>query len=252
MADLPTAALAAAHQLTVALRRKPAAALTARARAFGLAPHKQDSWKLSKDPLFVEKVRDVVGLYLDPERAVVLCVAHEDPDPGAQPHRAGVPDATRHPGPGNSRLPPSQHLEPVRRAGLATGKVIGSLHARHLRASDSSSRCACSNPSCPSTSKKTVAVAQWCRRWGSKPSPAMRIRPGGCRDSALRQSSSALAVHPVTCERGLQEAEFSAAVDRCASGLGTQLAVESALMALDGVQRDEQTFTDLASRQSGG
>jgi transposase len=33
-------------------------------RAFGLAPHKQDSWKLSKDPLFVEKVRDVVGLTL--------------------------------------------------------------------------------------------------------------------------------------------------------------------------------------------
>lgn len=44
-------------------------------RAFGLAAHKQDSWKLSKDPLFVENVRDVVGLYLDPpERVVVLCV----------------------------------------------------------------------------------------------------------------------------------------------------------------------------------
>ncbi|VBA40389.1 hypothetical protein LAUMK136_03488 [Mycobacterium attenuatum] len=44
-------------------------------RAFGSAPHKQDSWKLSKDPLFVEKVRDVVGLCLaPPERAVVLCV----------------------------------------------------------------------------------------------------------------------------------------------------------------------------------
>jgi transposase len=44
-------------------------------RAFGLQPHRQDSWKLSKDPLFIEKVRDVVGLYLDPpERAVVLCV----------------------------------------------------------------------------------------------------------------------------------------------------------------------------------
>src|SRR5437763_16554032 len=42
---------------------------------FGLAPHKQDSWKLSKDPQSVEKVRDVVGLYLDPpERAAVLCV----------------------------------------------------------------------------------------------------------------------------------------------------------------------------------
>ncbi len=43
-------------------------------RAFGLAPHKQDSWKLSKDPLFVEKVRDVVGLYMDPpERTGVVC-----------------------------------------------------------------------------------------------------------------------------------------------------------------------------------
>ena len=35
-------------------------------RAFGLAPHKADTWKLSKDPLFVDKVRDVVGLYLHP------------------------------------------------------------------------------------------------------------------------------------------------------------------------------------------
>jgi transposase len=35
-------------------------------RAFGLAPHRQESWKLSKDPLFVDKVRDVVGLYLNP------------------------------------------------------------------------------------------------------------------------------------------------------------------------------------------
>src|SRR4051795_4666619 len=44
-------------------------------RAFGLQPHRQDSWKLSKDPQFVDKVKDVVGLYLDPpERAVVLCV----------------------------------------------------------------------------------------------------------------------------------------------------------------------------------
>jgi transposase len=44
-------------------------------RAFGLQPHRQDSWKLSRDPQFIDKVRDVVGLYLDPpERAVVLCV----------------------------------------------------------------------------------------------------------------------------------------------------------------------------------
>src|SRR6266545_1027043 len=44
-------------------------------RAFGLQPHRQQTWKLSRDPQFVAKVRDVVGLYLDPpERAVVLCV----------------------------------------------------------------------------------------------------------------------------------------------------------------------------------
>jgi hypothetical protein len=43
--------------------------------AFGLQPHRTDTFKLSTDPLFVEKVRDVVGLYLNPpERAVVLCV----------------------------------------------------------------------------------------------------------------------------------------------------------------------------------
>ena len=43
--------------------------------AFGLQPHRQGLRKLSKYPLFIEKVRDVVGLYLNPpERAVVLCV----------------------------------------------------------------------------------------------------------------------------------------------------------------------------------
>ena len=44
-------------------------------RAFGLQPHRVETFKLSTDPLFVEKVRDIVGLYLSPpERAVVLCV----------------------------------------------------------------------------------------------------------------------------------------------------------------------------------
>jgi transposase/DNA-binding XRE family transcriptional regulator len=44
-------------------------------RAFGLKPHLSDTFKLSPDPLFVEKVRDIVGLYLNPpERAIVLCV----------------------------------------------------------------------------------------------------------------------------------------------------------------------------------
>lgn len=40
-----------------------------------LQPHRQKSFKLSNDPFFVEKVRDIVGLYLNsPEKAVVLCV----------------------------------------------------------------------------------------------------------------------------------------------------------------------------------
>jgi transposase len=43
--------------------------------AFGLQPHRSETFKLSSDPLFVEKVRDIVGLYLSPpERAIVLCV----------------------------------------------------------------------------------------------------------------------------------------------------------------------------------
>jgi transposase len=44
-------------------------------RAFSLAPHRAETFKLSRDPLFLDKVRDIVGLYLDPpDRALVLCV----------------------------------------------------------------------------------------------------------------------------------------------------------------------------------
>jgi transposase len=60
-------------------------------RAFGLQPHRRDSFKLSKDPLFVDKVHDVVGLYLNPpERAVVLCVDEKSQiraDPADAPRR---------------------------------------------------------------------------------------------------------------------------------------------------------------------
>jgi transposase len=101
-------------------------------RAFGLAPHKQDSWKLSKDPLFVEKVRDVVGLYLDPpERALVLCVDEKTQIQALNrtqpvfPMLPGTParashDYVRH---GTSSL--------YAALDLASGQVIGSLHARH-------------------------------------------------------------------------------------------------------------------------
>ena len=44
-------------------------------RAFGLQPHRTETFKLSSDPLLVDKVRDIVGLYMNPpDRALVLCV----------------------------------------------------------------------------------------------------------------------------------------------------------------------------------
>ena len=101
-------------------------------RAFGLQPHRQASWKLSKDPLFIDKVHDVVGLYLDPpERAVVLCV---DEKSQIQALDRTAPIFPMMPG------TPARASHDFKRAGtsslyaaldLASGKVIGSLHARH-------------------------------------------------------------------------------------------------------------------------
>ena len=124
-------------------------------RAFGLAPHKQDSWKLSKDPLFVAKVRDVVGLYLDPpERALVLCVDEKTQIqalngttpifpmlPGTQARASH--DYVRH---GTSSL--------YAALDLTTGKVIGALHARHAPPSSWPS-CAKSTVKCPPISTST-------------------------------------------------------------------------------------------------
>jgi transposase len=101
-------------------------------KAFGLQPHRQDSWKLSKDPLFIDKVRDVVGLYLNPpERAVVLCVDEKsqiqalDRTAPILPMLPGTPERATH---------------DYKRAGtsslyaaldIASGQVIGALHSRH-------------------------------------------------------------------------------------------------------------------------
>ena len=49
-------------------------------RAFGLKPHQTETFKLSPDPQLIDKVRAVVGLYLDPpEAAVVLCMYEKSP-----------------------------------------------------------------------------------------------------------------------------------------------------------------------------
>ncbi len=60
-------------------------------RAFGLQPHRVESFKLSADPFFVEKVRDIVGLYLNPpDHAVVFCVDEKSPVQALDRMRSGV------------------------------------------------------------------------------------------------------------------------------------------------------------------
>jgi len=101
-------------------------------KAFGLQPHRQETWKLSRDPQFIAKVRDVVGLYLNPpERAVVLCV---DEKSQIQALDRTAPILPLLPG------TPQRATHDYKRAGtsslyaaldLTSGKVIGRLHSRH-------------------------------------------------------------------------------------------------------------------------
>ena len=101
-------------------------------RAFGLQPHRAESFKLSTDALFIEKVRDIVGLYLDPpERAVVLCV---DEETQIQALNRYAPILPMMPG-----TPERRSHDYVRHGitslfaalNMTTGTVMGSLHRRH-------------------------------------------------------------------------------------------------------------------------
>src|SRR5947207_14863180 len=101
-------------------------------KAFGLQPHRQETWKLSTDPQFIEKVRDVVGLYLNPpERAVVLCVDEKsqiqalDRTAPILPMLPGTPQRATH---DYTRSGTSSLYAAL---DLTSGKVIGALHARH-------------------------------------------------------------------------------------------------------------------------
>jgi transposase len=101
-------------------------------RAFGLEPHKSETFKLSRDPLFIDKVRDVVGLYLNPpDRALVLSV---DEKPQIQATEGTTPVLPMRPG------QPEQHSHDYVRHGtrdlfaaldVKAGTVIGELHHRH-------------------------------------------------------------------------------------------------------------------------
>lgn len=125
----------ATHWSTRTMAREMGLSQTAIARiwrAFGLQPHRQETFKLSRDPLFVEKVRDIVGLYLDPPlKAMVLCVDEKsqiqalDRTQPVLPLAPGVAerrthDYTRH---GTTTL--------FAALDIATGEVIGEVHRRH-------------------------------------------------------------------------------------------------------------------------
>jgi transposase len=101
-------------------------------KAFGLQPHRVESFKLSSDPLFVDKVRDIVGLYMaPPDRALVLCVDEKsqiqalDRTQPLLPMRPGQPERRSHDYTRHGTLSLFAALD------VATGKVIGRCYPRH-------------------------------------------------------------------------------------------------------------------------
>jgi transposase len=101
-------------------------------KAFGLQPHRAETFKLSTDPLFVEKVRDIVGLYLDPpDRAVVLCVDEKsqiqalDRTQPLLPMRPGQAERRTHDYKRHGTLTLFAALD------VKVGKVIGQCFPRH-------------------------------------------------------------------------------------------------------------------------
>jgi transposase len=104
-------------------------------RAFGLQPHRQETFKLSTDPLFVDKVRDIVGLYLNPPvKAMVLCVDEKsqiqalDRTQPILPMAPGIAERRTHDYMRHGTTTLFAALD------LATGEVIGALHRRHRAA----------------------------------------------------------------------------------------------------------------------
>lgn len=101
-------------------------------RAFGLQPHRTETFKLSKDPLFIDKVRDIVGLYLNPpDRAMLLCVDEKsqiqalDRTQPMLPMRPGQVERRSH---DYKRYGTTSLFAAL---DVKTGAVIGECHRRH-------------------------------------------------------------------------------------------------------------------------
>src|SRR5919112_4742003 len=101
-------------------------------RAFALQPHRGETFKLSRDPLFIDKVRDVVGLYLNPpDRALVLCV---DEKPQIQAVEATAPVLPMRPGQAERRSHDYVRYgttDLFAALDVKTGSVIGSCTKQH-------------------------------------------------------------------------------------------------------------------------
>ena len=100
--------------------------------AFGLQPHREERFKLSRDPLFVDKVRDIVGLYLSPpNRALVLSVDEKsqiqalDRSQPVLPMMPGIPERQTHDYIRHGTTSLFAALD------VATGFVIGKCYKRH-------------------------------------------------------------------------------------------------------------------------
>jgi transposase len=125
----------ATHWSTRAMARRAGMSQTAVSRiwrAFGLRPHRAETFKLSSDPAFVEKVRDIVGLYLSPpERALVLCV---DEKPQIQAAQGTAPALPMRPGQAERRTHDWRRhgtLDLFAALDVKAGTVIGACERRH-------------------------------------------------------------------------------------------------------------------------
>ena len=101
-------------------------------RAFSLQPHRSETFKLSKDPLFIDKVRDIVGLYMNPpDRALVLCVDEKsqiqalDRTQPLLPMRPGQAERRSHDYKRHGTTSQYAALD------VKSGTVIGACHRRH-------------------------------------------------------------------------------------------------------------------------
>lgn len=104
-------------------------------RAFGLKPHLQKTFKLSSDPHFVAKVRDIVGLYMaPPARALVLCVDEKSQIQALNRTQPSLPLTFGKPATRTHDYKRHGTTSPFAALDVATGKVIGQLQRRHRSA----------------------------------------------------------------------------------------------------------------------